>query len=49
MDEQAIDGINNIEYSSMKAVLFLAIRRQFTEMINESMVNLESYLNVTGI
>ena len=27
MDETALDGVHNIEYSGMRATLFIAIRR----------------------
>ena len=49
MDETAPDGVHNIEYSTMRATLFIAIRRQFKEMIDEPEEQLMKHLKVTAV
>ena len=51
MDETASHGHHNtpmhdIKYESMGITLFLAIRRQFNEMIDESEERMKTYIDV---
>ena len=49
MNETDPNGVHNVKYSSMRMTLFLAIRRQFDEMLDEPEDILKSHLNVMAI
>ena len=49
MDEDQPDAINNVNYSSMRTKIFLAIRKQPNELIDEKESNLAKYLNILAV
>lgn len=49
MDVEPGDGIHDVKYETMRMQLFLAIRRQPNEMIDEPEERFWTHLNVTAV